>query len=255
MITESFAFLFVGHWMKGDFGQDRKDVSGLVHTFFETFGDSPNQPALVLKTSSGTFSVTDRSRIIEKVNLIRHMSKKKHLPNVYILHGDLNEKEMNSLYNHPKIKAFVSFTKGEGYGRPIAEFMTTGKPVLVSGWSGQVDFVDEKFNTLLKGELKDVHASSVWDGVINAGSKWFTVDYQFASKMMDKIYRNYGTMLLSSKKNIQQMKNKWSFDAMHDKFNSMLDVCVPKFAERMKINLPQLQQLPKLTKLKKEETK
>lgn len=255
MIPESFAFLFVGHWMKGDFGQDRKDVSGLVHTFFETFGDSPNQPALVLKTSSGTFSVTDRSRIIEKVNLIRHMSKKKHLPNVYILHGDLNEKEMNSLYNHPKIKAFVSFTKGEGYGRPIAEFMTTGKPVLVSGWSGQVDFVDEKFNTLLKGELKDVHASSVWDGVINAGSKWFTVDYQFASKMMDKIYRNYGTMLLSSKKNIQQMKNKWSFDAMHDKFNSMLDVCVPKFAERMKINLPQLQQLPKLTKLKKEETK
>jgi len=72
---------------------------------------------------------------------------------------------------------------------------------------------------------------------------------------MDKIYRNYGTMALSSKKNIQQMKNKWSFDSMHDKFNSMLDVCVPKFAERMKINLPQLQQLPKLTKLKKEETK
>lgn len=254
-IPENFAFLFVGHWMKGDFGQDRKDVSGLVHTFFETFGDSPNPPALVLKTSSGTFSVTDRSRIVEKVNLIRHMSKKKHLPNVYILHGDLNEKEMNSLYNHPKIKAFVSFTKGEGYGRPIAEFMTTGKPVLVSGWSGQVDFVDEKFNTLLKGELKDVHASCVWDGVINAGSKWFTVDYQFAAKMMDKIHRNYGTALLSSKKNIQQMKNKWSFDAMHDKFNSMLDVCIPKFAERMKINLPQLQQLPKLTKLKKEETK
>lgn len=254
-IKENFAFLFVGHWMKGDFGEDRKDVSGLVHTFFETFGDSPNPPALVLKTSSGTFSVTDRSRIIEKVNLIRHMSKKKHLPNVYVLHGDLNEKEMNSLYNHPKIKAFVSFTKGEGYGRPIAEFMTTGKPVLVSGWSGQLDFVDEKFNTLLKGDLRNVHHSSVWESVINAGSKWFTVDYQFAAKMLDKVYRNYSTMVMSSKKNIQQMKSKWSYDAMHEKFNTLLENRVPKFAERMKINLPQLKELPKLTKLKKEETK
>ena len=254
-IVENFAFLFVGHWMKGDFGQDRKDVSGLVHIFYETFGDTPNPPALVLKSSCGTFSVTDRSRLIEKINLIKQMSKKKHLPNVYVLHGDLTDEEMNALYNHKKIKAFVSFTKGEGYGRPIAEFMTTGKPVLVPGWSGQVDFVDEKFNTYLKGELRPVHKSSVWEGVINAGSRWFSVDYQHASNMMYKIHSNYGQALLSSKKNIRRMSSTWSFDAMVSKFETLLENSLPKFAERMKINLPQLKELPKLTKLKKEETK
>jgi len=183
------------------------------------------------------------------------MSKKKSLPNVYILHGDLNEEEMNALYNHPKVKAFVSFTKGEGYGRPIAEFMTTGKPVLVSGWSGQIDFVDEKFNTLLKGELREVDKSAIWEGVINPGSRWFNVDYQNASKMMDKIYTNYGTATMSSKKNIDIMKKKWSFDSMHDKFQTMLEDNLPKFAEKMKISLPQLKELPKLTQLKKEESK
>jgi glycosyltransferase involved in cell wall biosynthesis len=160
---------------------------------------------------------------------------------------------MNGLYNHKKIKAFVSFTKGEGYGRPIAEFMTTGKPVLVSGWSGQTDFVDEKFNTLLKGELKEVHSSAIWEGVINSGARWFNVDYQFASKMLDKIYKNYGTALLSSKKNINQMKTKWSFDSMNTKFENLLTTYLPKFAEKMKLNLPQLRELPKLTQLKKEE--
>lgn len=254
-VVENFAFLFVGHWMKGDFGEDRKDVSGLVHTFFETFADTHNPPALILKTSSGAFSITDRSRVIEKVNLIRHMSKKKHLPNVYVLHGELTDEEMNSLYNHPKVKAFVSFTKGEGYGRPIAEFMTTGKPVLVPGWSGQTDFVDEKFNTYLKGKLTDVHSSSVWEGVINNGSKWFTVDYQNAAKLMHKIYSSYGQALLSSKKNIKQMQTKWSFESMTEKFENILESYLPKFAERVKINLPQLKELPKLTKLKKEETK
>ncbi len=253
-VVEDFAFLFVGHWMKGDFGQDRKDVSGLVHTFFQTFADTQNPPALILKSSAGTFSVTDRSRLIEKVNLIKTMSNKKHLPNVYVLHGELTDEEMNSLYNHRKIKAFVSFTKGEGYGRPIAEFMTTGKPVLVPGWSGQVDFVDEKFNTHLKGELKEVDKSAIWEGVINSGAKWFNVDYSFASKQLQKVYSNYGVSLLSSKKNIRQMETKWSFDAMITKFESLLETYLPKFAERMKINLPQLKELPKLTKLKKEET-
>lgn len=253
-IVDNFAFLFVGHWMKGDFTQDRKDVSGLLHTFFETFGDTSNPPALILKTSSGTFSVTDRSRLVEKVNLIKHMNKKKILPNVYILHGDLTDEEMNGLYNHSKVKAFVSFTKGEGYGRPIAEFMTTGKPVLVSGWSGHIDFVDEKFNTLLKGELKEVHSSAVWEGVINSGARWFNVDYQFAAKMLDKIHKNYSTILLSSKKNINQMKTKWSFDSMNTKFENLLNTYLPKFAEKMKLNLPQLRELPKLTQLKKEES-
>lgn len=254
-VAENFAFLFVGHWMKGDFGEDRKDVSGLVHTFLETFSDTRNPPALILKTSSGAFSVTDRSRIIEKVNLIRSMTKKKNLPNIYVLHGELTDEEMNSLYNHPKIKAFVSFTKGEGYGRPIAEFMTTGKPVLVPGWSGQTDFVDEKFNTYLKGKLTDVHSSSIWEGVINQGSKWFTVDYQNAAKLMYKVYSNYGQSLLSSKKNIKLMQTKWSFESMQEKFENMLDTYLPKFAEKLKISLPQLKELPKLNKLTKEESK
>lgn len=254
-IKEKFAFLFVGHWMKGDFGQDRKDVSGLIFTFMETFGDTSNPPALVLKSSSGTFSITDRSRLIEKINLIKSMSKKKNLPNVYLLHGELTDEEMNSLYNHPKVKAFVSFTKGEGYGRPIAEFMTTGKPVIVPAWSGHVDFVDEKFNTLLKGKLTEVHKSAVWEGVINAGSNWFSVDYQNASKVLDKVYKNYTTQLASSKLALSSIERRWSFDAMKNKFEELLESSLPKFAEKVKLSLPTLKELPKLTQIKKEESK
>jgi glycosyltransferase involved in cell wall biosynthesis len=242
-IENDFAFLFVGHWMKGDFGQDRKDVSGLLYTFFETFGDTPNQPALVLKTSGGTFSVTDRSRIMEKIDLVKRMSNKKILPPVYVLHGDLTDEQMNTLYNHPKIKAFVSFTKGEGYGRPIAEFITTGKPVIVSGWSGQVDFVDEKFQTLLKGEVKDVHPSAVWEGIINSGTKWFTVDYQNAAKKLDAVKQNYKNYLTSSKSSVKYFNKKWSYSAMVENFKNILEDKLPKFSEKVTLNLPKLRKV------------
>lgn len=248
-INENFVYLFVGHWLKGDFGQDRKDISGLIYTFIETFSNKPNKPALLLKSSAGTFSVSDRSRVVEKINLIKHMTNKKDIPNIYLLHGDLTDNEMNTLYNHDKIKALVSFTKGEGYGRPIAEFITSGKPVLVSDWSGHTDFVSKNFHTLLKGEVKPVHKSAIWEGIINEGSSWFTVDYQNAAIQLDKVFNNYQKYHMNSKRSVREIEKLWSFESMHNKFDSILENSLPKFSKKLELNLPQLKKLPTLKKI------
>ncbi len=171
------------------------------------------------------------------------MTNKKNLPKIYLLHGDLTDNQMNTLYNHPKVKAFVSFTKGEGYGRPIAEFMATGKPIIVSGWSGHTDFISEKFHTHLKGQLTEVHKSAVWDSVINAGTRWFTVNYQEAAKTLNDVYVNYSKYLRSSKLSIRELEKIWSYESMVKKFQTMLDNFLPKFAERVPINLPKLKRI------------
>lgn len=251
-IKEDFAYLFVGHWLRGDFGQDRKDISGLIYTFLETFGDTENPPALLLKASSGGFSITDRSKTLEKISLIKRMSTKKKLPNIYLLHGDLTDQEMNTLYNHEKVKSLVSFTKGEGYGRPIAEFIMSGKPVIVSGWSGQVDFVNPAFHTYLDGELKPIHESAVWDGVLNRGTNWFSVNYQSAAETLKKVYKKYNSYLSESKKSVKQMEDKFSYGVMVKNFDDMMEKYLPKFAQKMSLNLPQLKKLPTLKKVESE---
>lgn len=248
-IKEEFCYLFVGHWLKGDFGQDRKDVSGLIYTFLETFGDVENPPALLLKSSSGGFSVTDRTRTLEKINMIKKMTTKKNLPNIYLLHGDLTDQEMNTLYNHDKVKALVSFTKGEGYGRPIAEFITTGKPVFVSGWSGHVDFVNPAFHTYLNGELRQVHPSAVWEGIINKESSWFAVNYQSAAETLMKGFKKYKSYLSESKKSVQEIKTRFSYDSMIKKFDTILTNYLPTFAEKVELKLPTLKKLPTLSKI------
>jgi glycosyltransferase involved in cell wall biosynthesis len=239
-IKEDFCFLFVGHWLKGEFRQDRKDVSGLIHLFLETFKDTKYPPALVLKTSMGTFSNTTLTELKNKINSIKKMVDAKKLPKIYLMFGDLNEKEMNTLYNHNKIKAFVSFTKGEGYGRPIAEFMRSGKPVIVSGWSGHVDFVNPNNNILLPGKLERVHQSAVWNTIINEGSSWFTVDYDVASEKLKDVYLNYNKHHSKSKMSILEIKEKWSYKKMHTNFKKILDERLPKFAERLTLSLPKI---------------
>ena len=70
-IEESFCFLFVGHWLQGDFGQDRKNVGYLVKAFLEVFKNQKKQPALILKTQSANASILDRDQLIKKIDEIR----------------------------------------------------------------------------------------------------------------------------------------------------------------------------------------
>ena len=99
---------------------------------------------MILKSCGGTFSILDREDCLSKINNIKSKFPKDwNLPNVYLLHGALSDDEMNKLYNHPKVKCFVSLTHGEGFGRPLLEATMTGLPVVASAWSGHVDFLSE----------------------------------------------------------------------------------------------------------------
>mgnify|MGYP000321270399 CR=1 FL=1 len=207
-IPEKFAYLFVGHWLKGDMGQDRKDIGMMLKTYCEAFKrkSSKNIPGLILKTSHATFSIIDRDMIVGRIQqiLVPYGDK---APNVYLLHGDLSDNEMNSLYNHPKVKAMISFTKGEGYGRPLAEFGMTGKPVIVSDWSGHKDFM--KYGVMLPGELTPVHQSAT-DKFILKEASWFTVNYSYASKILVDVIDNYKKYLEISRKQPHHIKTNFS---------------------------------------------
>ena len=70
-VEESFNFLYVGHWLQGGMGKDRKDTGMLVKVFLETFKNMKKKPALIMKTSGATLSVLDRETIIQKIETIR----------------------------------------------------------------------------------------------------------------------------------------------------------------------------------------
>ena len=244
-IEEKFVFLYTGHWLQGKLGQDRKDTGMLVKTFLETFKNKPNPPALLMKTSGATFSVIDRNEIMKKLNDVKATVKGK-LPKVYVLHGDLTDDEMNQMYNHPKVKAHVSFTHGEGFGRPLLEASLSEKPVVASNWSGHKDFLNNKLAVLLPGNLVDVPKSGLSKDFRIDGAKWFTVNYQYASKILLDIYKNKRKYNLNSKKLAMFNRTSFSLNNMTKKFSVILDKYLPKFEDSpQQVNL----KLPKLKKV------
>ena len=250
-IPEKFIFLFVGHWLKGKVGQDRKDVGGLVKSFYEAFKNKKRCPALLLKSSGATFSVLDREEMLKKIAEVRAtISNARSLPNIYLLHGDLLPEEMNSLYNHSRIKAHVSFTKGEGFGRPLLEASLSGKLVIAPDWSGQKDFLNKNLSVLLPGAVTKVDESAVWEGVIEKESGWYTVNYQYAISVLQNVFKNYRRDYESNaKKQLLISKNKFSFKAMEKKLDKLLTEYLPEFPKEVSLNLT----LPKLKKIKRDE--
>lgn len=239
-IKEDFAFLFVGHWLKGNIGQDRKDVGMLIRSFCQAFSNYENKPALVLKTSAATFSIKQREELSKKIKDV--VNDIKNPPTVYLLFGELSNSEMNELYNHPKIKVMVSLTKGEGFGRPLLEFTMTGKPVIASNWSGHKDFLPMDKAIMIGGKLTEVDDSAI-DNFIIKGSKWFTANYNEFAEVLKLVQKDYDKFLLKSEILREDNLNKFTLNKMKDRFQEIIKPYVVEQPKQKEIILPKLNKI------------
>lgn len=242
-IKEDFAFLFVGHWLQGSMGQDRKNVSGLINTFFHTFKNKSKKPALILKTSVVAPGIMNVHDLKQRIEMIKNQVDSKNLPNVYILDGDLSDEEMNSLYNHPKVKAHVSFTKGEGFGRPLLEACLSGKPIIASNWSGHLDFLHKDYNFLIGGDIQQVDSSAANDWIMKEAG-WFNINYSEAGGNLKWIYENYKKAEERSRKNRKYVKDNFTTQKMSELLTTILQkYSIENKPQQIALQLPKLKKL------------
>ena len=169
---------------------------------------------------------------------------------------------MNQMYNHVKVKAHITFTHGEGFGRPLLEASLSEKPVIAPDWSGHKDFLGKKNSILLPGSLTKVHKSALPKEMLTDGAQWFTVNYQYASQVMMDVFKNHRNYTKNAR--LQSINNKinFSMDRMTSEFDRILSKYLPKFEEQpqqVDLKLPKLKrvtnsepskiELPKLKKV------
>jgi len=203
-LPASFNFLSVAQW------GTRKNLPATIISFLEEF--SEEDVGLVLKMSTVKNNVSDRALCEARLSsLLASFPNRK--CRVHLLHGNMTDAEMAALYTHPKIKAIISTSHGEGYGLPLFEAAQNGLPIIAPNWSGQTDFLyapkkDKKSGkvqnkphfTKLDYELKPVQKEAVWDGVIMADSMWCYVKKYSVKDSLRSVYKNYGPVLSTAKK-------------------------------------------------------
>lgn len=244
-IKPGFNFLFVGHWMQGDIGHDRKNVGLMIKYFIDLYKNKNSSPGLILKASSGRNSYYGRETLLTKIKKIKStypLDTK--FPPIYLLNGNLSDEQMNELYNHPKVKCMISITKGEGYGRPLAEFGLSKKPIIASGWSGQIDFLHPMHTTLLPGNLENVHPSAA-NNWLKKDYQWFQVSGKHFQNALKSVHQKYKKFVVPAKRQGHHIKTNFSYEAMRDLVGNILDANIPEFPKQVELSLPTLE-TPKL---------
>lgn len=206
-LTTEWNFLSVAQW------GIRKNVEATINNFLKEFKEE--NIGLVLKLNSTKNSTMDKISTQQKVQRVIDNFKNENGDfkcKVYLLHGSMTDQEMKGLYKHPKIKAFVTTTHGEGFGLPMFDAAIHELPVVAPAWSSYVDFLyapkkikgnkekNKPHFTKIDFDLQKVQKEAVWKGVIQADSQWCFVKDHSVRSAMREVVKNYGPKLSDAKK-------------------------------------------------------
>jgi len=226
-LKDDFNFLTVGTWIP------RKNLENTIKWFVEEFYDQ--EVGLVVKTSLAKNSKRDRQITeIRLKDLLAEYENRK--CSVYLLHGDLAEEEMNSVYQHEKVKALINIGHGEGFGLPLFEAAYNGLPIVTVGWGGQCDYLymdvrDKKGKTKktamfspVSYDIKMIQPEARWEGVIQADSQWsFAKEWDY-KKVLRSVRKSYGEPKSKAKKLQKYVTKEFSASVMYNKF---VEACIP----------------------------
>jgi len=222
-----FNFLSVAMW------GIRKNMENMIRWFLEEFKDE--EVGLVLKTGLSRGSLLDRKMTEYKIqNVLETVPERK--CKVYLLHGDLTESEMTSLYKHKDIKAIVSTTHGEGFGLPLFEAAMNGMPVVAPSWSGHIDFLTAPVRTtgkVKKTKLKELYAKvdytiqpiqkeAVWKDILVENSMWCYPKEKSFKNQLRNLFKNHGMYKSWAKKLQKHIVSEYEESKILDKMSHSL---------------------------------
>jgi glycosyltransferase involved in cell wall biosynthesis len=192
-----FNFLTMAQW------GPRKNLENTIKWWVEEFKD--DEVGLVVKTNLIKTSIIDRQFTQQRLQgLLQEYKDAK--CKVYLIHGNMSQGELTSLFNHPKIKCMVSLTHGEGFGLPLFEAAYNGLPIIAPDWSGHRDFLYAPKKTTKKGkttnkikphfakvayEIKKIQKQVVWKGVLHEDSSWCYPTKESYSTRLRDVYTDY----------------------------------------------------------------
>jgi len=218
--STNFNFLLFGQITGDNPHNDRKNMFFTIKWLCEAFKDDKDV-GIVIKTNIGRNTLIDRNKTKQLMKALVKECRKGDFPKIHLLHGDMTDEEVAALYRHSQIKALVALTRGEGYGLPILEAAASGLPVIATGWSGHLDFLNKGKFINVAYNLKNVHSSRVDNRIFLPHMKWAETVEEDAKKKFTKFKAAPSSPKEWAKELETVIKEKYSFTAICQAYNEV----------------------------------
>lgn len=222
-IKTSKNILMVGALTSENPASDRKNLLNSVLWFMKAFKGNP-EVGLVVKTSKGRDTTIDRELVRKMLRQVKNMHKQdsKKSPKIYLLHGAMTREEMNNLYKSPKLCAFASATRGEGFGLPMLEAAVAGIPIVATNWSAHTEFLGGKSFAAVVCDMTPIPDNRIDGTIFVAGSSWAEPrEGNFCRKLKLTVNENK-KLLLAAEELSARLKKSHSHDTLQKKFQKIV---------------------------------
>ena len=170
-LPQGFVFLFAFDYLSVP---KRKNALGLITAFSQAF--TPNEgPTLVVKTINGDKHPDARAAL-------RRAAAER--PDVLLLEHYVSAAERTALM--ALADCYVSLHRSEGFGLTMAEAMSLGKPVIATGYSGNLTFMDEDNSYLVPYTRVPVGPDAA---PYASDATWAEPDLAVAADLMRRVWK------------------------------------------------------------------
>jgi glycosyltransferase involved in cell wall biosynthesis len=219
--STNFNFLVFGQITGDNPMNDRKNIFFTIKWLCEAFKDDKDV-GIVIKTNVGRNTHIDKKRTTDIISAIVRECRKSDFPKIHILHGEMHESDVAALYRHPQIKALVSLTRGEGYGLPLLEAAASELPIVATGWSGHLDFLNHGKYINISYALKEIHSSRVDDRIFIKGAQWAEASEDDFKKKIIKFRNNSASPKEWAKELSTIIRKNYSQEAISKQYDELL---------------------------------
>lgn len=153
----------------------RKNPFAVLEAFEQLVVRRPDAPLhALIKYKGGDPNSPDRKALEARIARLNGR--------VQTITREMSDNEVKNLFRN--VDVFVSLHRSEGFGRGLAEAMALGTPVVATGWSGNMDFMDADTALLVDHRLVPVKAGEY---VFGEGQHWAEPDIVQASRLIEQV--------------------------------------------------------------------
>lgn len=215
----SFNFLILGTLTGNNPLNDRKNIFFAIKWICEEFANDPDV-GIVLKTNVGRGTKMDWPQVEGVLRKAIGEVRKGPFPKIHIIHGITPSKDIAGLYVHPKVKALVAPTRGEGFGLPILEAAASGLPVATTDYSGHIDFMKHGKFIKFEYDLREIHESRCDPQIWMKGSKWAEVRELDFKKKLRKFKNSHAVPKQWADELSVKIRKMYSPDAIDEEYET-----------------------------------
>ena len=226
-ISDKFNVLMVGTLTSQIPEDDRKNILNTIKWACEEFAGEENVE-IILKTSFGKGSTVDKKMCRDYLKAFKEMHQLPSHPKIKLVHGNMKKEEMSALFNHRHVKCYVTATRGEGYGLPLVEAAAAGIPIVATGWSGHLEFLNKQYFGSVDYDLVEIQKTKIDNRVFKEGFKWANPRKESFKKEIRKVKDNYQTAKQNAKLLMKDVRFNYNKEAIKSKYNDLLSEYLEK---------------------------